>query len=137
MSQEPTEQTSSQRLELIKDMKAWSEANPPAEGWSTRGQPAIVHLHPHVRLSISVERVAGEVGYGLARTEELSERGIFDAELDSAAFAKELMKVLAAELSRRNLEDLMEAIRQEQACFPGERVAKVAQIQGAGEQHVD
>lgn len=92
-------------LDILKDMRAWSEAYPPQDGWQEKSEH-VVHLHPHVRMRITIEQ-ALDIGYGLFRSDKLADHGVFCAELDSQQFASELLKTIGPDLSRRNLKDLI------------------------------
>lgn len=111
MSEVPSTPSSVSTDEVLTNMKAWSEAHPPRDGWQQKSSH-VVHLRPHVRMHITFEQ--SEIGYALDRTEKLAEQGIFDAQLDSEQFACELMKAIGPDLSRRNLEDLIAEIKKAQ-----------------------
>ena len=76
-------------------------------------QMTLVAHHPRVRWRLTREVADVEIGFGLDRTERLAEEGIFDAEVDTREFARELVRALSEQLSIRDLECLVEEFSRE------------------------
>lgn len=89
----------------LRDLASWAQKNPP-EGAFVVHAAAEVRLRPHLSLSVAVNRLKGDHGYGHSRVEQLAEQGVCAAELDSRAFAQSLCAAIDDEMSPRNLRDL-------------------------------
>lgn len=94
-----------QSSDAIMDLSRWAQKHPP-EGAFVVHAAAEVRLRPHITLSVAVNRLKGEHGYGHSRVEHLAEQGVCAAEIDSRSFAQSLCAAIDEELTPRNLRDL-------------------------------
>lgn len=73
-----------------------------------------LQLRAAVRIRLAVDR-AREVGYGLSRVESLDEANIMANDVDSLAFANQLLAALGPHLTRRNVKHIIQVFAQDLA----------------------
>lgn len=91
-------------------ISAYAEHTPPSEPFV----PKRTHLAwrtPATRVRITWERTY-DFGYGLARSEALAEAGIYDAQVDTAQFAQDVLQGLGDEISLSDLDALASVFAQ-------------------------
>ncbi len=97
--------------ESLRKLALWSIENKPLEGWRSRGG-SVIHLHPHVKINLEIVE-ARDIAFGICREEQLGEFGVSGSELDSRAFADDLLAAIGPNLSRHNLRDLIDVFTEE------------------------
>lgn len=98
-------------LEELTALPVYVDKFPPSEPFWVRSEK-VVYSHSFERFRIILERTS-DIGYGLWREGKLAEHGKHGADMDSKAFAKNLVESIADHLSIRNLHHLKAAIEVE------------------------
>jgi len=111
-------------------MARYSADHPPREPFLPR-KTAVVWHHPFQRYQLVTERTA-DLGYGLHRSEQLADCGVFCAEHDTKSFAKSLYAALEGDLSLRDLKELRDVFTEALAREEAARAASIrAREQGS------
>lgn len=93
--------------------------------WRDKGPAVNLYHSMSSRVVVQHQRSNVPIGVEFSRREQVEEAGVFCAELDSAAFARNLVQALANELSLRDLKLIAQEFSNELEREEAERLLRV------------